>query len=702
MSKVKSAFRIWSRFGFKYLVSFAFRKFLRRDSNEKTLEIATKIYSDNKNYRGFESDNKSTFESYSIIIPVFNGSAHIKKLLDGIEVNQEKIIIIDDCSTEEGLSEYLNCWVKKNGGQYHRNETNIGYIKSVNAAIKESDGDFILLNSDTEVFGDWSERLIHRLNSEEKIASVTPFSNSATIYSFPFQNQDNFLEQEIEELQLASEVNTDFPSLSAPTANGFCMAVKRSAWEEVGQFDEIKFPLGYGEECDWSMRAKRIGWRVVLAPDVFVKHLHGGSFNPTTKKILLKQSEKTIRTEWPQYFVQVENHLNMDPWANFRARIRLKLMLGNTWVIVFKTNLPGGAHNWFLNKINQFKSNGKTVLEVYQNEYGQIIGIPHGTWSYENEYLCKFEFKDWAELKSFQESFSSISEVVFSSLVGYLNPLEVVKIFGKESGNFAQLPGHDFFSLCPSHNLLNDKDIFCGLPSDLSICRTCLPKNHNANLNYRNVNIVEWRETWSKNTDAIQYFSKSSQDIFKISKVDFGEQTVNPHNQFSISEKNLAKDIFLKRQNSMRLKLKRKETLNIAYVGAFSGNKGSKVFLEIENIARGLKKDWKFHAFGRLYDHPSRHISHYEYGGVAQLYDLLEEHQIDLCIIPTIWPETYNYVLDELQLFGICVIVSPLGALAERISIDGLPFGAVASGISGKEFFNAIETYLLEMSDVDE
>jgi GT2 family glycosyltransferase/DNA-binding XRE family transcriptional regulator len=668
----------------------------------QTFEIATKIYIDTNGYVGYESENKSTLKSYFIIIPVFNGSAHIKKLLNGIKENQEKIIIIDDCSTEEGLSEYLNSWAKKNGGQYHRNDTNMGYIKSVNAVIKKSNRDFILLNSDTEVFGDWAERLIHRLHSDEKIASVTPFSNSATIYSFPLQNQDNLVEQEIEELQLASEVNTFFPSPNAPTANGFCMAIKRDAWEKIGEFDEVKFSLGYGEECDWSMRAKKMKWKVVLAPDVFVKHLQGGSFDPITKKILLKQSEKTLRIEWPQYFVQVENHINMDPWTNFRARIRLKLLLGNNWVIVFKTNLPGGAHNWFLNKINQFKSNGKSVLEVYQNEYGQIIGVPHGTWSYENEHLCKFEFKDWVELRSFQKSFSSINEVVFSSLVGYLSPLEVVKIFGKESGNFAELPGHDFFSLCPSHNLLNDKDIFCGLPSDLSICRTCLPKNHNANLNYRNVNIFDWRQAWFKNMNSIQYFSKSTENIFNLSKIAHVDQSLNLHNEFSISQKNLAKEVFVKRQNLMRLKLKRKESLNIAFVGAFSVNKGSKVFLEIEGIARRMNKDWKFHIFGRLYGHPPRQISHYDYGGVEQLYDLLEEHQIDLCIIPTIWPETYNYVLDELQLFGFCVIVSPLGALAERISIDGVSFGAVASGTSGKEFFDAIQTYLLEMSNVDE
>jgi GT2 family glycosyltransferase len=54
---------------------------------------------------------------------------------------------------------------------------------------------------------------------------------------------------------------------------GACMLVRRSAWDEVGPFDE-RFFL-YCEEVDWCMRAKDRGWTIAHVPAATVVH-HGG------------------------------------------------------------------------------------------------------------------------------------------------------------------------------------------------------------------------------------------------------------------------------------------------------------------------------------------------------------------------------------------------------------------------------------------
>jgi GT2 family glycosyltransferase len=51
------------------------------------------------------------------------------------------------------------------------------------------------------------------------------------------------------------------------------MLVRRSAWEDVGPFDEGFFL--YCEEVDWCMRAQARGWQIVHVPAATVVH-HGG------------------------------------------------------------------------------------------------------------------------------------------------------------------------------------------------------------------------------------------------------------------------------------------------------------------------------------------------------------------------------------------------------------------------------------------
>src|SRR5207244_3798507 len=56
---------------------------------------------------------------------------------------------------------------------------------------------------------------------------------------------------------------------------GACMLVRRSAWEEIGPFDEGFFM--YCEEVDWCMRAARNGWTISHVPAALVVHQGGAS-----------------------------------------------------------------------------------------------------------------------------------------------------------------------------------------------------------------------------------------------------------------------------------------------------------------------------------------------------------------------------------------------------------------------------------------
>ena len=63
-----------------------------------------------------------------------------------------------------------------------------------------------------------------------------------------------------------------------PTGVGFCLYLKRDCLAEVGLLREDTFAQGYGEENDFCLRARHLGWRHVAATGVYVGHVGAASF----------------------------------------------------------------------------------------------------------------------------------------------------------------------------------------------------------------------------------------------------------------------------------------------------------------------------------------------------------------------------------------------------------------------------------------
>ena len=138
----------------------------------------------------------------------------------------------------------------------------------------------MLLNSDTLVNGDWLDRMVATARSMPEIGTATPFSNNATICSYPDCNVENDFALEIDDAALdriAATVNAG-RWVPIPTAVGFCMLIKRACIEAIGLFDHATFGRGYGEEVDFCQRAKAAGWINGLVGSVFVRHFGSASF----------------------------------------------------------------------------------------------------------------------------------------------------------------------------------------------------------------------------------------------------------------------------------------------------------------------------------------------------------------------------------------------------------------------------------------
>ena len=140
--------------------------------------------------------------------------------------------------------------------------------------------DVLLLNSDTEVHGNWLDRLRAAALRFNRNATVTPLSNNAEICSYPYLGENNRQQLEVDDetLDRLASIANDQIELEIPTGVGFCMYVRRTCLDMIGLFDVEKFGHGYGEENDLCRRAVAAGWRNILASDVFVRHYGGISF----------------------------------------------------------------------------------------------------------------------------------------------------------------------------------------------------------------------------------------------------------------------------------------------------------------------------------------------------------------------------------------------------------------------------------------
>src|SRR5436190_17499470 len=202
-----------------------------------------------------------------VIIPVYKGLSQTRRCVESVLANRQatpfEIVAVDDASPEPDITSYLDELAAARQVTLLRNHRNLGFVQSVNRGMAlHTDRDVVLLNSDTEVANDWLDRMMAAAQSAEDVATVTPFSNNATICSYPYEGWPGGVPGTLGLAALdraAAHANAGRRA-SIPTAIGFCMLVRRACLARIGAFDAESFGRGYGEENDFCMRAAAAGW----------------------------------------------------------------------------------------------------------------------------------------------------------------------------------------------------------------------------------------------------------------------------------------------------------------------------------------------------------------------------------------------------------------------------------------------------------
>jgi N-acetylglucosaminyl-diphospho-decaprenol L-rhamnosyltransferase len=222
----------------------------------------------------------------AVVIVNFNTGDWLARCLASIEAARgdiaAEVVVIDNASSDGSADA-----AEAAGVRLIRNATNRYLSPAWNQGAAETDSPFLLfLNPDTEWFHGTLADLVAVARANPRAGIVGPMLRNpdGTVYPSgrrfpslanavghafvsPITRDNRFTRRyEMEGWDRTTERQVDWVS-------GACMLFPRSAFDEMGGFDE-GFPL-YAEELDIATRLRDAGWSVVFTPAVEVIHAVG-------------------------------------------------------------------------------------------------------------------------------------------------------------------------------------------------------------------------------------------------------------------------------------------------------------------------------------------------------------------------------------------------------------------------------------------
>ena len=586
-----------------------------------------------------------------IILPVYNSLELLKQCIQRIVnyTQNYELVIIDDCSTDKDVAYYLQLLDKQYPGAPIKvlfNEQNLGFVKTVNRGMLEAIRggiSAVIVNSDALVPDDnWLDKMMRPINEQpSKVASVTPLSNAATIMTTPFVCREYSIdEKEIEIINKAASLLSSRYVYPIPAGIGFCMAMNIRFMKLIPQFDII-FGYGYGEEVDWCQKAAAHGGINIGITNLFVAHVGCQSFGIDRKRKAISNAGEIISSRYTSYDAEVQNFIQQDvlAFARIVTGIRLNSSRKSGTKVYIGHNGTGGAQNYLDRKIKHEKDYNIIILRPCMRSCWLLELVDSGLST-----SCSVE--DNSTVIEVIKDIPNI-EVIYSCGVGHPNPLVIPKLISSIKAALdckISILYHDFFPVNPSYNLLNKKNIF-----NLSGILDASGK-------------TTWCQLWTdahQVADEIVVFSKNTENIVKLAYPVISEKIkIVPHD---ISHAKNTKPVATKE--------KRSAGLTIGVLGNINVAKGGLLLEKLSNYYRKFVNDIRIVVIGDV--DPSINIKkpsiiHGRYE-VCDLNSLIDKYEIDLWLFPSIWPETFSYVIHECMITQLPVMCFNLGAQADAV-----------------------------------
>lgn len=577
-----------------------------------------------------------------VIVPVYRGAAETRACIESVlaanNTQSAEIVVMNDASPDPVITAYLADLAKSARITLVTNESNLGFVATCNRAMQlHAERDVVLLNSDTVVGDGWLDRMAACAAATPQTASVTPFSNNATLCSYPRLAVSNEMSAALplRDLDAMFAITNAGRSVEIPTGVGFCMLMTRVAINAIGIFDVEAFGRGYGEENDWCMRATAQGFAHQLCGDVFVYHKGEVSFG-SDASAGKQHAQAMIDARYPAYRELISRHLEDDPARMLRRRIDLARLAVSTRprVLLLAPNLGGGIER-HVNELAVLLSDSLEVL-VLKPYDEQSMSL---RWARQGEEFEAF-FEDRqnpGELLGLLCAVG-ISRVHLHHVHGL--PAYVLDLHG-ELGVPLDITLHDYFPVTQRYRLSAGGS---------------LESSGEAAANDWGLSDTQWRQRMDLLLGAAERVIAPSYDLAQRMKEYFPDIAFQVHNHpdLVVPPKTVPYKVLI--------------------LGALTIEKGLKVAEACALDARARKLP----LFFKLIGHTAESVAKFPdvplvIGGTYReedLEQLIALEKADAFLFPSQIPKSYSYTLAAALRTNLPIIASALGAFNERLAAN--------------------------------
>ncbi len=624
-----------------------------------------------------------------IVVPVYRGLRETLACLDAVRLTVPRetgIIVVDDATPEPELAAALDALQADGTIRLLRRARNGGFPAAANDGLRAACAlpgarDVLLLNNDTLPAAGWLDALRRAVQGAADIGSASPLSNDATILSYPDPGGEPGEAPRGAELarlaRQAARANAG-SVVDIPTAVGFCMYLRRECLEQTGVFRDDLFAQGYGEENDFCLRARHLGWRHVAVPGAYVAHLGGRSFGGA-REALIARNLHVLEQVHPGYRALIEAWIARDPLFAARRRLDAERWRAScrvrheSAVLLVTHDSGGGVERCVQARAAEHRAAGRRplLLRPVLDRSGQAQAL-------ERAYLpglCRIEetARDWPNLR-----FRVPDELgELAALLRAARPvaMEVHHLLGHdhallELARLLRIPYemrvHDYAAFCPRITLLDVQGRYCGEP-DEATCVACIA-DQGSRLEEA-VTVGALRERSAAEFGGASRVVVPSQDAALRLRRHFPAvwPVVEPHEDDAAHP----------------LPVPVARVRRVCVVGAIGREKGFDVLLACARDAAARALDLRYRVVGhtiddaRLLDTGRADIT----GPFAaeEAEALIRAQAADIAFLPSIWPETWCLALGDAWRAGLAVAAFDIGAPAERIRRTGrgwlLPLG---------------------------
>jgi GT2 family glycosyltransferase len=621
----------------------------------------------------------------TIVIPVQDGDEHVVACLASVLASIQtgtRVLIVDDALSDPALVAVLGNLVRQRNISVIRHDRKLGFPASANAGIQTAEErDIVLLNSDTLVPRGWLARLRAAAYAAPDIGTVTPLSNNAGILSYPGDAGRNPSPDQAatNRLDRIAERANGSAVTDIPVGAGFCLYLRRDCLNAVGLFRADVFAGGPCEENDLCLRARRLGWRSVALPGLFVGHGDGVTSGDAAVHMRARNS-RIIEQLHPGHDALMKHFITRDPLAEARRRIDLLRWReqGRKWqraVVLITHDGGGGVEHRLRHAASTHVRAGRRpiVLRPCTTAAGEpaiavsdgVSGdLPNLVYAMPSELPALVRLLRAAKLELIEaHHFADYTEAVYDLVTRLGIPYDVHV--------------HDYAWFCPRVSLMAANNRYCGEP-DLHGCESCVADN--GHFLRENISVAALRVRSAAFLAAARRVVVPSDDTGIRIRRRFGGLTTTtvPHEH----DASIKPPAPWPAGKSGRHK--------VCVVGAVGMHKGYDVLLACARDAAQRDLNLEFIVVGHTIDDARMLATGRVFvTGRFESPDapaLIAQQGARLGFLPSVWPETWCLALGDVWRAGLAAVAFDIGAPAERIKRTGrgfvLPLGLSAGAIN--------------------